>query len=101
MIAYLFFYFKTSFAMIEMNSYPSTHTYIIFEKIMQFPLLASDPSTGSLPHEIGACGVHIAMMISSCIAQGWNRRSYSAPSGLIYHIYHTRTPLPAVLRCEE
>jgi hypothetical protein len=70
--------------MIEMNSYPSTYTYIIFDKITQYLLLVSDLSTGSFPCEIGASGVHLAMMILSCIAQGWKRKSYSAPSGLIY-----------------
>ena len=46
-----------------MNSYPSTYTYIIFEKIKQYLLLVSDPSTGSFPREIGASGVRLAMMI--------------------------------------
>lgn len=84
MVSLTFFYFKTSFAMIEINSHPSTYTYIIFEKIKQYLLLVSDPSTGSFPCEIGAFGVRFAMMVFSSIAQGWNRRSYSAPSGLIY-----------------
>jgi hypothetical protein len=70
--------------MIEMNLYPSTYTYIIFEKIKQYLLLVSDPSTGSFPREFGASGVRPAMMILSCIAQGWNRKFCSAPSGLIY-----------------
>ena len=63
MVSLSFFYFKTSFAMIEMNSYPSTYTYIIFDKITQYLLLVSDSSTGSFPREIGASDVRLAMMI--------------------------------------
>jgi len=70
--------------MIQMNSYPSTYTYIIFEKIKQYLLLVSNLSTGSFPREIGAFGFRLAMMILSCMAQGWIRKSYSAPPGLIY-----------------
>jgi hypothetical protein len=54
------------------------------KEIKRFLLLVSGSSTGSLPREIGASGVRLAMMILSCIARRRHRKFYSGPAGLIY-----------------
>jgi hypothetical protein len=83
---FFFFHFKTSFAMLQINSCATAFRCIIFVEIKQFLLPVSDPSISSFRCGIGASDALPAMIILFCPAQGGNR------SGRAYWIALSATP---------